>query len=101
MKAKRCEEVPDWFKEASWLGFIDWATQQEKLIAEFEEETGKQIISAGKTGFEQMIDEACGVPEANFQIMKDFVVWVTENYWGPDEDCPEIYFKKFKGAKDA
>jgi hypothetical protein len=89
---------PDWFKESSWLGFISWASKEESLIAQFEEETGKHVIPSGKTGLEIMIDEACGVPAANIQTMKEFVVWVTEAYWGPDELCPAIYFEKFKGT---
>jgi len=87
---------PDWFRESSWLGFIDWASKKESLIAQFEEETGKHIVPAGKSVLEAMIDRACGVEESNIQTMKDFVVWVTKKYWGPDEDCPEVYFRLFK-----
>ena len=92
-------DIPDWFKELSWLGFIHWASQEESMISQFKEETGKHIIPAAKDPIAAMIDKACGVHEGNIQTMKDFVIWVTENYWGPDEDCPAIYFEKFKEAK--
>lgn len=88
--------VPDWFKEASWLGFIQWAFGEESLRSQFEEVSEAVFVEPARGGIESLIDQACGVDERNTKYFKAFIVWVTENYWGPDEDCPAIFFEKFK-----
>lgn len=95
---------PEFYKDhpiniSAYLGFLNWATQEKTLIDQFKAETGDKIIQPAKGGLAQLIDEACGMPEHNIRIMKKFVVWVTENLWGTEEDTPSLFYEKFKETK--
>ena len=90
-------QAADAFKEIAWLGFIHWAIGEETLRTQFEKETGMVFIEPARYGIAILIDQFCGVDEGNKKYFMAFTVWVTENYWGPDEDCPKIYIEKFKG----
>ena len=78
----------------AWLDFLDWASRQKDLIAQFKKDTGETIIPLPTSALAVLIDEATGAAEHNKKVMKKFVVWVTENYWGQRE-APALYFEKF------
>lgn len=78
------EQLPDWFNEMAWIGFIQWAIGEESLRSQFEEASGAVFIEQVRGGFAALIDQACGVKEGNKKYCMAFTIWVTENYWGPD-----------------
>lgn len=78
---------------SAWIGFLNWAIGVEELRQQFTEETGILIPTAPRTPLEAMIDEATGYQD---DWMRKYVVWVSEAYWGAEDETPSV-IEKFKG----
>ena len=81
---------------ATWTGFLNFTIGEERLHREFEEATGTKIPAAPKSPIEAMIDKATGYQES---WIMPFIVWVTETYWGDENETPTIFYEKFKEWK--
>lgn len=62
----------------AWLGCLRWAMGEEKIMAQFEKDTGEKWIP-GRSPIERMVDDACGVQKEFFE---KFAKWMNENIWG-------------------
>ena len=82
----------------AYLDFLHWALGFDKLLKQFKEETGAVYIPPSGDGLAALVDKACGVDETNKEFVRMFVIWVTENYWGEEDETPQIFFETFKGV---
>lgn len=76
--------MTDLLMEIAWRDFILWAVQDEGVMAQYKEETGK-TMSGPANAIEAAIDKATGYAESQAH---DFVIWATERLWGIEE-APE------------
>jgi hypothetical protein len=67
---------------AAWIGCLSWASQHDKICAQFTADTGHRVFwMQRRVPLEAMIDKATGY-EAT--VINAFVDWVNENLWGED-----------------
>ena len=71
-------DTPDYMAPA-WADCMSWAIVEPDFLAAFRAETGNKW-EPGKTGFDRLIDEACG---ADLLFIEAFVKWANERVWGP------------------
>jgi len=82
------------FLSSAWASFVDWASRNDEIVAQFESETGERKLPAPRNQLERMIDEACGA-QADMDYAEKFMKWVTVNHWGLDE-APESVRKQIE-----
>lgn len=70
------------FMVGAWLSALHYAIGDAEALATFRALTGNKW-TPGKSGLEQMIDDASGAQEA---FVREFVEWFNANIWGPMED---------------
>ena len=70
--------MADLFMDSAWRDFVNFAWQDDEIIAQFYRETGTSFVKPGLP-IEQMIDDATGKTADD---IKAFVFWVTERHWG-------------------
>jgi hypothetical protein len=80
----------------AWAGFVQYAITDERVVEQFERETGVKF-SVATTPIDRMIDEATGRVETDIE---KFVLWVTERYWGV-EYAPEAIREKIAALAGA
>ena len=71
-------DTPDYMIPA-WLGCISFVIRQPGAVEQFRKDTGCNW-QPGTTGIDRMIDKATGIEE---EFVRQFVLWVNENVWGP------------------
>lgn len=62
--------------ESAWRDFLTWLASDPKVVAAFNEETGRQW-QASRSAIEAMIDRATGKDDAD---MMAFLVWATDQF---------------------
>ena len=74
----------DALMDIAWRDFINFASQHDEILAQFNEETGASFMKPASP-IEQMIDDVTGKAESD---AKAFVCWFTDRHWGM-EYAPE------------
>lgn len=65
------------FHLMAFADFIRWASQEERMIDDYEADTGNKVIKQKRTALERMIDQATGHDR---KMAEDFVKWCAEVY---------------------
>lgn len=65
------------FHLMAFVDFIRWASQEERMIDDYEADTGNKVIRKKRTALERMIDQATGHDR---KMAEDFVKWCAEVY---------------------
>jgi len=64
------------FHLIAFVYFIRWASQEDRIIDEYESDTGNKVIKRQRTALERMIAEVYGL---DF-LPEDFIKWCAEVY---------------------
>ena len=87
----------DEFHFDMWGGAMKFLIGQDEVRARFEAETGQRFIMP-RSGFEAMIDKACGISPEGY--VRDLCRWATPLYWGDETNiCPAIAAKLAESPK--
>lgn len=65
------------FHLMAFVDFIRWASQEDRMINDYESDTGNKVIKRQRTALERMIDKATG---RDRKMAEDFIKWCAEVY---------------------